>query len=208
MSKTKFWVALLGSLFLAPVSYAEDQLKVGMLAPPSIVAEFFTGKWSERGSACPVLVNRDATKVAVFVKRLDDPIIPLIGEMEKIVANDGSLKWSFVFVSHENSPTPSQEEWDAQISQIKKLANDKAISHLSIGSMLRIPDNSKSVRAKRQLGFFGDGDVVVMLINPDQKKNRGLIQFVEFLKTRELNKEKIEQISSQLKVAIANAKKG
>ena len=196
---------LIGILSIASVSLAEDQLKVGMNAPTSIVAEFITGDWSERGSSCPVLANRDAMKVAVFVKNLEEPVLPLVGAIEEMVADDASLKWSFVFVSHENAPTPSQDEWDAQLTQLRKLASERMIKHLSIGVMLRNPDNGKPSKAKRQLGFFGDGDVVVMLIRPDANTKREVIQYLRVLKSEEIQKRTIEQIRSQLKDALKAA---
>jgi hypothetical protein len=206
MIKTLFG-PLFGILVGVSVSIAEDQFKVGMNAPTSIVAEFITGDWAEYGSACPVLLNRDAMKVAVFVKQLKDPVVPLIGAIEEIVAADSKLKWSFVFVSHENAPTPSQEDWDAQLAQLKKLARDKELKGLSLGVMLRNPDNGKPSRTRRQLGFFGDGDVVVMLIRPDATAKRGVVQYLRVLKSEEIEEKTIELISSQLKESVAKAKR-
>lgn len=201
-----YCTTLIGILGVASVSLAEDQLKVGMNAPTSIVAEFITGDWAERGSSCPVLTNRDAMKVAVFVKRLDDPVLPMIGAIEEVVADDASLKWSFVFVSHENAPTPSQQEWDTQLAHLRKLSTDKKIRHLSLGVMIRNPDNGKPSSAKRQLGFFGDGDVVVMLIRPYANAKRGVIQFLSTLKSEEINKQAIDRVRNQLKDALAAAR--
>lgn len=197
---------LVGVLVFGSVSLAEDPLRVGMNAPTSIVAEFITGDWAERGSACPVLANRDAMKVAVFVKSLSAPVLPLVGAIEEVIADDASLKWSFVFVSHENAPTPSQDEWDAQVAQLRKVTSEKKIKHLSLGVMLRNPDTGKLTRAKRQLGFFGDGDVVVMLICPNENAKRGVIQYLSVLKSEEIDENVIERIRSQLKDALANAK--
>jgi hypothetical protein len=149
------FITLIGVSSIACVSLAEDELKVGMKAPTSIVAEFITGEWSERGSSCPVLAHRDAMKIAVFVKRLENPVLPLLGAMDELIAGDSSLKWSFVFVSHENAPTPSQEEWDTQLEQLRKVASDRMLKHLSLGVLLRNPDNGRPTRAKRQLGFLG-----------------------------------------------------
>jgi hypothetical protein len=195
-------VYLIGVLCLGQVALAEDQLKVGENAPTSIVAEFFTGEFGLRGSACPVLAHRDAVKVAVFVKTLDDSVVPLIETLEGIVAADEKLKWSFVFVSHENSPTPSQEEWDTQVAQIKKVTNENKIHHLSVGLMLRILDPSGS-RAKSKLGFFEDSDVVVMLIRPNAKGQRGVIHFVRKLKSTELHSESIKAIKDEINQALA-----
>ncbi len=204
MLKTLFGTMVAVSVVVS-VSHAEDQLDVGMIAPTSIVAEFITGDLAERGLVCPVLANRDAMKVAVFVKRLDDPVLPLVATIEELVADNAVLKWSFIFVSHENAPTPSQEEWDAQLAQLKQIASDRKIKHLSIGLMLRNPDSRKPSKAKRQLGFFVDGDVVVMLIRPDVKAKRGFIQYLRVLKSEEIEMETIERIKCQLKDAIASA---
>jgi hypothetical protein len=204
MLKT-FFGTFVGVIVAVSVSLAEEQLEVGMVAPTSVVAEFITGDLAKFRSVCPVLANRDAVKVAVFVKSVDDPVLPLVEAIEEVVADDAALKWSFVFVSHENAPTPSTEEWDAQFAHLKKLASDRKINHLSIGMMLRNPDNGKPSKAKRQLGFFGDGDVVVMLIRPDAKGKRGLIQYLSVLKSEEIEKETIEHIRSQLKDALAAA---
>jgi hypothetical protein len=199
------FVTLIGILSIVSVSIADDQLKVGMNAPTSIVAEFITGDWSERGTSCPVLANRDAMKVAVFVKHLEEPVLPLVAAIEELVAADASLKWSFVFVSHENAPTPSQDEWDAQLTQLKKVASERMFNHLSIGVMIRNPDNGKPSKARRQLGFFGDGDVVVMLIRPDANAKRGIIKYLRMLNSEEVQATTIEQIRSQLKDALKAA---
>ena len=132
--------------------------------------------------------------------------MPLVAAIEEIVASDSTLKWSFVFVSHENDPTPTQEDWDAQLEHLKKLALDKKIEHLSLGILNRIPDKDKPSRAMRKLGFFGDGDVVVMLIQPDSNAQRGVMQYVSVLKSKEIQEKTIEQIGSQLEEAIAAAK--
>ncbi len=197
---------LVGIIVVATASLAEDPLKVGMIAPTSIVAEFVTGEWAERGSSCPVLANREAMKVAVFVKQLNDPVLPLVNAIEEIVASDSSLKWSFVFVSHENAPTPSQAEWDSQLARLRKLAGDMKMEHLSLGVLIRNPDTGSPSKAKRQLGFFGDGDVVVMLIRPDANAKRGVIQYLSVLKSEEIQEKAIERIGSQLKEAIVKAK--
>lgn len=198
-----FFMTMTAILSFVPVAFADDPLKVGMNAPTSIVAEFITGGWSERGVSCPVLGNRDAMKVAVFVKRFDDSVLPLIESIEKIVADDASLKWSFAFVSHENAPTPSQEEWNTQCAQIRKLTGERSIKRLSVGLLLRIPDDGKPTKAKRQLGIFHESNVVVMLIRPDANAKRGVISYLSHLKAEELNEQSIERVTDQLKAAIA-----
>lgn len=195
-----------GMLGVASVGLADEPLEVGVTAPTSIVAEFVTGKWAEHGTACPVLAHRDAMKIAVFVKRLDAPVLPLVSAIDRLVSEDDSLKWSFVFVSHENAPTPSDEEWKAQLDQLRSLSNDKKIVNLSLGVMLRNPDTGRPSKAKRELGFWGEGDVVVMLIRPDSKAKRGVIQHVDILKSDSIQQQTVDQIMTQLKDAVAVAR--
>jgi hypothetical protein len=197
---------MLVALCVVCTARSEEQLNVGMIAPTSIVAEFVTGDLAKRGSACPVLTNRGSVKIAVFIKRLDDQVLPLISAIEGLVAQDAALKHSFVFLSHENAPTPSQDDWDDQLAHLKKLASERDIKHLSIGVMLRNPDNVKPTRAKRHLGFFENGDVVVMLIRPDAKVKRGCIQYVSLLKSEEIEMKTVELIRNQLVHAIAAVK--
>jgi hypothetical protein len=188
---------------LSSVCFAQDQLKPGMNAPTSIVARFISGDWAKQGSACPILNHRNEVKIAIYVKRAHEPVLPLIATLDELVAEHAALKWSFVFVSHENSPTPNQVEWDAELVRLKKLTSDRNIQHLSFGLLLRDPENGKPVGAKPRLGFFGDGDIVVMLIRPDEKVKRGVIHYLSVLKSEELDAGTIQRIASQLRDGLA-----
>lgn len=203
MLRNLMCISIFGLLCSGSVAIAEDRIKVGAMAPASIVAEFITGEWATvHKSACPVLVHRDAVKVAIFAKNLDDALVPLIEAMEEVVAGDSSLKWSFVFVSHENAPTPSHQEWDALVANVKKRTDEKKIRHLSVGLMQRIPDPRNS-RANPKLGFLEDGEVVVMLICPDGNRQRGVIQFEKKIKSAELDEQSIRTVKDEIKKTLA-----
>jgi hypothetical protein len=184
---------------------AQGELRVGMPAPSGIVGSFVTGIWAEKGTASPVHLHRDSPKIAVFAKTLDERMLPLATKIDELVAGNLSLKWSFLFLSHENDPTPADDAWESQLKSLKNLASNNTIKHISIGVMLRIADTGRPGRSKRRLGFLKDGDVVVMLIAPDAAGNGATIQYVQIIKPNQLEQNSIEQIIRDLRMAIAEA---
>lgn len=139
----------------------------GKNAPASIVATFLSGAWiDEQREVCPVLAHRNEARIAIFSKDSSDAVMKLADRMDAIVAEHPQLKSSFLFVSHENHPTPSEDEWKAQLDTLKQQVAKHQIQHLAAGLMIRIPDPNAITRARKQVGVFQDGDLVVMLIVP------------------------------------------
>lgn len=181
--------------------FAEPPQK-GQKAPTSIVATFLSGAWvDEQRNACPVLIHRNETRIAIFSKDSSDPVMKLADRMDAIVAEHPQLKSSFLFVSHENQPTPSEDEWKAQLETLKQQVAKHQIQHMAAGLMIRIPDPNAVTRARKQVGVFQDGDLVVMLIVP-QKGTFGVVQEAAALKSAELTNEQLENVAAQMKAAV------
>ena len=191
---------------------SNEKFQVGQRAPAGIVARFATGPWAARKtkSACPVLINRQETKIAIFARQLSSDVLRLAVEVDKLVAEDAQLKWSFVFVSHENDPTPSLESWEAQLAEFPTLATKHDMNHLSLGLMKRAPERGQLSRAKSKLGFPEDTDTVIMLISPSSGTNsiRGTIRHATALKSAELVPETVATITKQLQAAVAALRTG
>lgn len=172
-----------------------------------MVARFATGPWSARKakSACPVLIHRQEMKIAIFARRLDPDVLRLAVAVDRLVASEPRLKWSFVFVSHENDPTPTLESWEARLAESQTLATTHEIDHLSVGLMKRASEPGTITRARRKLGFLDDTGVVVMLISPSAGTNavRGTIRYVVATKSAELVPEAVATITKQLQHAVA-----
>ena len=183
----------------------KDGLYVGMPAPASIVAEFVSGEKADK-RMCPVLRNHEETKIAIFSKQFNAPVLALMKLADGIVAGTPELKSSFAFVSHENAPTPTVTEFDDQLSEIRREATENSIKHLSIGLMIRIPDNQKNTRAKPSLGFFGDGDIVVMLISPEKGHHHAIVRYFQVLQSETAAGE-IERVCNELRSTFAELEK-
>jgi hypothetical protein len=177
----------------------KDGLYIGMPALGSIVAQFVTGPKADK-TVCPVLFEREETKIAIFAKQLNAPVLSLIQSIDEIVAATPKLKSSFVFLSHENAPTPTEADFENQLAEIKRLAAEKSIEHLAMGLMIRIPDSQRNTRARRSLGFFGDGDIVVMLIGPGKNRNSTMIRYFQVLNSESATGE-IERVCKELRRA-------
>ena len=174
----------------------------GQKAPTSVVATFLSGAWvDEQRDACPVLIHRDETRIAIFAKDSGDAVMKLADRMDAIVADHEQLKSSFLFVSHENQPTPSEEEWAGQLQSLKQQVAKYEIQHLAAGLMIRLPDPNAVTRARRQVGVFQNGDVVVMLIVP-QKGTFGIVKEAASLKSAELTDEQLEKVTALMKTAV------
>lgn len=197
-------VAVLHGLFITSFGLlAVESPKTGDKAPTSIVGTFVPGGWcKEQQSVCAVLKHRDDPKIAVFTRTLNDNVMRLTAAMDKVVAEDSSLKWSFLFVSHENSPTPNQEDWDAELVRLKQAFAEHQIEHIAAGLMLRLPDEQKVTRAKKQVGVFDAGDLVVMLIRPQQGTD-AVIQEVSVFQSEKLTAMDIEKATRQMALAAA-----
>lgn len=188
-------------LLISVIAHAAEHPAVGEKAPNSIVGTFVKGGWSaEQHNVCPVLAHRGDQKIAVFAKSASDNVLGLTEALDAVVANDESLKWSFLFVSHENSPTPTQEDWDKELARLAELTSRHKLSHMAVGQMIRIPDSTKSTRARPQVGEFQDGDVVVMLIRP-QSGTFGTIAEVAVVHAEQLDSPAIERIANQMVTA-------
>ncbi|MEO1615391.1 MAG: hypothetical protein AAFV88_06050 [Planctomycetota bacterium] len=161
---------------------------VGARTPYSAVAVFATGRWAEGGarSACPVLKNRQHAKVAIFTRNLTPNVVEMLKEVDTFLEGRSDLKWSFVFVSHENDPTPSENEFETMLDDIRSIAKQAEIDNLSIGLMKRVPEPGG--RAKQRLGFVEEGETVVMLIKPPRKKNSyAVTAFKQVFQSADLN---------------------
>lgn len=180
---------------------AADRPEIGKQAPTNVVGTFVPGGWSEKQhSVCAVLAHRKEQKVAIFARALNDNVMQLTAAIDKVVAENSTLKWSFLLVSHENSPTPNEEVWDAELLRLKQSVAEQKIKHLAAGLMIRVPDESKPSRAKRQIGVFDEGDLVVMLIRPEAG-SYGVIREVSVLQSEKLTAEDLEIVAQKMAAA-------
>lgn len=196
---------LLFSLLTSSVCLqAVERPEVGKHAPKSVVGTFVPGGWSEeQHSVCAVLAHRKEQKIAIFARNLNPNVMLLTAAMDKVVAENSTLKWSFLLVSHENSPTPSQEEWDAELLRLKQMTTDHKVEHLAAGLMIRLPDENQPSRALRKVGVFDEGDLVVMLIRPQAGAN-GIIQEVSVLQSNNLTNLDMDKVAKQMAAAARN----
>lgn len=202
-------LALLGTAAVrAQDSSSVVKLEAGQRAPASAVARFSTGPWAtpKPRSACPVLLHQQNIKVAVYTRDVTSQVVHLMREVNALVSKEPSLKWSFVFVSHENHPTPTEEEFRSLIEKMKRIARAEQITHLSIGVMQRVPKSDRPIRAKRELGFVEEGETVVMLVAPtSQESARGIIRYVETVKSESLTSDRVQTIINVLEEASSKA---
>lgn len=175
----------------------------GMSPPTSIVAQFVSGPYAN-STACPTLGFRQNKKIAVFAKQLNPEVMKIAEKIEGIVTQDQSLARSFLFISHENDPTPSPTEFDKTVADLKSAFAEKGIQHLSAGVMIRIPKEKGPTRARTQVGIFDNDDVVVMAIQPDDKQHYGRITYLKFLKTNDITEPMVEQLSTDLRQAVTD----
>jgi hypothetical protein len=191
-------------LLCACTVHAEEPLKIGSRAPMSIVGHFVSGPILEQQSEiCPTLYERDECKIAIFTRSINDSQRNLVASLNTLVKNEPRLKWSFWMVSHENNPTPDDASWEQMLSDLKKFAEDRNVDAISTGALIRIPDKKQVTRAMKSIGVFrGKNDTVVMLIVPDEKKQRGLIQYAQEVDSSELTAEMITTIQAELKGAL------
>lgn len=170
----------------------------GMSPPTSIVAKFVTGPYAD-STACPTLGFRRNKKIAVFARTMDPQIVKLAEMVDGIVTQDESLARSFLFLSHENDPTPTPAEYEQMVGSLKTTLTERGIKHLSAGVMIRVPKVNGPTRAKASVGIFSDDDVVVMVIRPDSQQPYGKITYLKFFKTNEVTENLIEQLSAELR---------
>lgn len=190
--------------------YAEDEIEIGELAPRSIVGHFVSGPLkAKQTEICPTLFERDACKVAIFTREAKEVEFDLVASLNDLVEEEAKLKWSFWMVSHENSPTPDDATWERTLADLKEFSEERKVTALSIGALIRIPDKSKVTRARRSVGVFRDkNDMVVMLIAPGAAKQYGQIQYVKELNSAELTPGEIEKIKTEIKQALETLNEG
>lgn len=185
-------------------AHAEDPLKIGSRAPMSIVGHFVSGPILEQqAEICPTLYKRDEYKIAIFTRGTNDAQRDLVVAINGAVKDDPRLKWSFWMVSHENNPTPDDQGWEQLLSDLKKFAEDRQVTALSVGALIRIPDKTQVTRAQKSVGVFrAKNDTVVMLIVPDEKKLRGIIQYAKELDSSEMKADAIAEVLAEMKAAL------
>lgn len=182
-------------------SLGPHKIVEGMSPPTSIVARFVTGPYAD-SSACPTLGFRRNKKIAVFARKLNPQVIQLAEMVDGIVTQDESLARSFLFISHENDPTPTVAEYEQMLDSLKTSLTKQGIQHLSAGVMIRIPKENGPTRAIAKVGIFDNDDVVVMVIQPNSRQLNGKITYLKFLKTNEVTETAIEQLSTELHQAV------
>jgi hypothetical protein len=189
---------------LVCTAHADEHLKIGSRAPMSIVGHFVSGPILEQqAEICPTLYERDECKVAIFTRSMNDTQRDLVVAINEVVKDEPRLKWSFWMVSHENNPTPDDKEWSQLLSDLKKFAEDRQVTALSVGALIRIPDKTQVTRAQKSVGVFrAKNDTVVMLIVPDEKKLLGMIQYAKELDSSEINAEAIAEVLAEMKAAL------
>lgn len=185
---------------------ANGRFNIGDRAPASAVATFVAGPWSERKShsACPVLLNRQHAKVAVYVRKTSEEISEILQAVDRVAGTAPELKWSFVFVSHENSPTPSDQEYESLLNATAEFALKHEISNLSFGVMKQVAEGGR--RLKQKLGFVAEDELVIMLITPDStesKSGRVRIRYAQVLKIGELNSASVKAVVQDIESIIA-----
>lgn len=209
MNSTLVTLVVCYTSIVAAAQDAPNPLSAGKRAPAGAVARFSTGPWAtpKARSACPVLLNRQHVKVAIYTRELTSDVVRLVQKIEKLVEKEPALKWSFVFVSHENDPTPSEAAYELQNENIKRLALDENISHISIGLMERSTKSDQPTRRKRRLGFVGKDETVVMLIGPTPsgKSSFAKILYLETVKSLALSPEKTDTLVNSLTSAASEA---
>lgn len=191
-------------LSLVCTAHAEDPLKIGSRAPMSIVGHFVSGPILEQqAEICPTLYKRDEYKIAIFTRGTNDAQRDLVVAINGAVKDDPRLKWSFWMVTHENNPTPDDQGWEHLLSDLKRFAEDRQVTALSVGALIRIPDKTQVTRAQKSVGVFrAKNDTVVMLIVPDEKKLRGIIQYAKELDSSEMKAEAIAEVLAEMKAAL------
>jgi hypothetical protein len=200
------------TLLAAPQIGADEPMNIAPLvdggrAPRSVVAHFVSGPLAtpEPRSACPVLKNRKSPKIAVYTRDATPGVIKLAKAVDQIIAGKPELKWSFLFVSHENAPRPSEEQFKTQLAKLKRIASDEQISHLSIGLLERGPELGEKVLRKQSLGFLKEDQTAIALIyrSPDPKMRSFLMTGVQYASSDKLTTESIDQLITKLKASLA-----
>ncbi len=194
----------LNLVLTSAVVFGDDDREITISSLNSAVATFATGEWAaERPNACPVMLHPNAPKVAVYTRHMNAGVLRLAQAVDGVVANDTALRWSYLFVSHENDPTPSPEEWDTQFTEIGQMASDYELEHLAVGLMLRIPESDEPIRVRRNLGIFHDGDVVLAWIVPTADGRRGTIGYCRVLDSAQLDDNLVDEVIRDLRETMA-----
>lgn len=182
-----------------------EQLTVGGRAPTSAVATFVSGPWSKRESrsACPILINYQHAKIAVYLRNTDDKIAMTLKAFDKLTGTEPALDWSFVFVTHENTPTPTDEEFESLLGATTQFAKKHQIANLSFGVMKQVKESGG--RFKQKLGFVADDEVVVMLITPNAnapKVKWSHIRYARVLKSSQLDSASVVSMVNEIRAAL------
>ncbi|QDV26981.1 hypothetical protein [Aureliella helgolandensis] len=186
-------------------SEKQPSFSVGDRAPSSAVARFVTGPWADPQPrvACPVLLNRKSPKVAVYTRAVTPAVVELLKALDAVVAEQDALKWSFVLVSHENDPRPTDEEFNAQLKELELLASKQSLRSLSLGVLERAPVPAQVVRRKLKLGFLEQGETIVALIAPPESSKRSFaeLHYVHRFHADDISANKLDEVVVDLRNA-------
>ena len=177
-------------------------LRVGERAPVSGVY-FACGAWAaEHQKTCPAARRGNDPKIAIYTTTLDENVLNLALAVDRLIAGDATLKWSFVSVSDQKGGNVgvksadyySKAELAQRLAELKTSAVHKGIQQLTLG----ITSTGDS-REREKLGIPEDANVLVTFLDGDRRRSR-LVKFVKPIHSSNLDAETIASLLEEIKV--------
>ena len=195
------------SIFLSTSVSAEDATNERIQSPvvgeqaTVIGVRFAIGLWAaEHQMTCPSARYGNEPKIAIYTTTLNDNVLNLSLAVDRLIAEDASLKWSFVALSDEKgaysgvvSKHYSKDEQAERLSEIKKLATRKGITQLTIGNT-----SWPASRTRHTFDMSEDSDVLVLFLDGDSQMLR-VVKFVRLVDSAKLNSKMIDSMLAEIK---------
>ena len=161
-----------------------------------IGVRFAVGLWAvDHKMTCPSARHGNEPKIAIYSTALNDNVLDLSVAIDRLIAEDPSLKWSFIALSDEKGAYHgvskghySQDEQAQRLKEIKELAAQREITRLTIG-------NTSWDKARLQDSFdmSDDNDVLIQFLGGESKKSRE-IRYSKLVRSADLNAERIDSL--------------
>lgn len=182
------------------VSVQGKGLKVGEQAPVSGVY-FAMGFWAaEHKMTCPAARRGKEPKIAVYTTTLDENVLDLALAVDRLIAHDSALKWSFVSVSDKKGGSTSvkspgyysKDELAERLRELKESASGKGIKQLTIGIT-----SAGLAKEREKVGLSNEHNVVVAFLDGDRRKSRR-VKFAKSVHSSKLDAKMIESLLAEI----------
>lgn len=155
---------------------------------------FACGEWSIKSrQTCPAAARGREPKFAIYAMTLNENVMNLAVAIDKRIAEDESLKWSFVEILDEKGARSSEaDEMEERLKEVRELAAQHGVQRLTLGISA-----SPASTERPRIRIPKDTDTLVVFLNGDARRSR-MVRFAERVDSSTLDEKKIEKLLAKI----------